>query len=123
MIKKTVTYTDYKGVERTEDFYFNLTKAEITMMELSTQGGLQEKISRIVEKQDGAEIIAIITDLIAKAYGEKSVDGRQFIKSKELSDAFSFTPAYDVIFMELVTNPENAAAFFNGVVPQMAETK
>lgn len=123
MLKKTIKYLDWKGVERTEDFYFNLSKSELTTMELSTEGGLQEKMNRIIEKQDGAEIIKIITDLLKASYGERSADGRQFVKTPDLVEAFSFTPAYDIIFMELVTNPENAAAFFNGVIPQLEEIK
>ncbi len=116
MIKKTVTYTDYNGAERTEDFYFNLSKAEVMEMELSIDGGLAEKIERITAAQNAPEIIKVFKDLILKGYGEKSPDGKRFIKSKELSEAFSQTEAYSEIFMELATNADVAAKFVNGMI-------
>lgn len=117
MIKKTITYKDYNQVERTEDFYFNLSKAEVMEMEMSTSGGLAEMITRIVAAQDQPAIIKIFKDLILKAYGEKSPDGKRFIKSDELSIAFSQTEAYSQLFMELATDAEAASAFVNGIVP------
>lgn len=127
MLKKTITYTDYNGVERKEDFYFNLAKAEIMEMEMSTVGGLAEMIEKIVSTQDTVAIIKIFKDLVLRAYGEKSADGKRFIKSKELSDAFSQTEAYSNLFMELSTDSDAAAAFINGIVPadvskEMAKT-
>lgn len=117
MLKKTITYTDYNGTERTEDFYFNLTKAEIMEMELSTSGGLAESIQRIIDAKDAPAIIAIFKDLVLKAYGEKSPDGKRFIKSDEIATAFSQTEAYSNLFMELATDADAAAKFVNGVVP------
>ena len=117
MLKKTITYTDYNGVERTEDSYFNLTKAEIMEMELTTTGGLAEMINRIIPAKDAPAIITVFKDLILKAYGEKSPDGKRFIKSKELSEAFSQTEAYSILFMELATDADAAAKFINGIVP------
>ena len=99
MLKKTITYTDYDGVQRTEDFYFNLSKAEIAEMELSTAGGLDKTINRIVAEQDGARIIALFKDLVLKSYGKKSDDGRRFIKNQELRDDFAQTEAYSDLFM------------------------
>lgn len=117
MLKKTVVYTDYNGVERKEDFYFNFTKAELTEMELTTTGGLAEMIQKVVDTQDGPQIVTIFKDLVLKAYGEKSLDGKRFIKNQELRDAFSQTEAYSEIFMELATDADAAAKFVNGVVP------
>lgn len=119
MLKKTVTYTDYNGVERTEDFYFNLTKAEITEMELSTEGGLEAMIRKIVAEKNAPAIIKIFKELVLKAYGEKSPDGRRFIKNDEVRDAFSQTEAYSEIFMELATDADAAAAFVNGITPKV----
>lgn len=119
MLKKTFTYTDYNGVERTEDHYFNLSKAELMEMELSTTGGLAEMINKIVAAQDAPAIVKVFKDLVLKAYGQKSPDGRRFIKSKELADEFSQTEAYSQLFMELATNAEAAAQFVNGIVPAM----
>ena len=117
MLKKTMTYTDYNGTERTEDFYFNLTKTEIMEMEMGTVGGLSEMITKIVNAQDAPAIIKIFKDLILKAYGEKSPDGKRFVKSEEISIGFSQTEAYSQLFMELATDAEAAAAFVNGIVP------
>lgn len=121
MLKKDITYTDYNGVERTETKYFNLSKAELMEMELSTVGGFTEMIQKIVAAQDTPSLVKIFKDLILKAYGEKSPDGRRFIKSEEMSTAFSQTEAYSVLFMELATNAEAAAAFVNGIVPSDAK--
>lgn len=120
MLKKTITYSDYNGSERTEDFYFNLTKAEILEMEMGTTGGLAEMIKKIVAAQDAPAIVKVFKDLILKAYGEKSLDGKRFIKNEDLSTAFAQTEAYSQLFMELATNADAAAAFVNGVIPQEA---
>lgn len=123
MLKKTITYPDYNGGSRTEDFYFNLTQAEVTEMELSVDGGLVEMINRIVAAQDGKQIIATFKDIILRAYGEKSPDGKRFVKSQELRDAFAQTEAYSILFMELATNADAAAAFINGIVPAQTEKR
>ena len=117
MLKKTVTYVDYNGVERTEDFYFNLSKAEVTEMELSVEGGFSKMLEEIVKSNDNVRIIELFKEMVLKAYGEKSADGRRFIKSKELSEAFSQTEAYSEIFMELALDEKAAPAFVNGIMP------
>lgn len=117
MIKKTITYSDFNGNERTEDFYFNLTKAEITKMELSTKGGLAEMIQRIVAAQDTPAIIEVFEDLIKRSFGVKTPDGRGFVKRNEDLEAFMSTEAYSQLFMELATDSDAAAKFVNGVVP------
>lgn len=117
MLKKTITYTDYNGVERTEDFYFNLTKADLLEMEMGTTGGFAEMIQKIVNAQDAPAIIKIFKDLILKAYGEKSADGKRFIKTDEVRDAFAQTEAYSQLFMELATDSDAAAKFVNGIMP------
>ena len=118
MLKKTITYKDYNDVERTEDFYFNLSKAEAMEMELSITGGLTEMIKKIIAAQDTPTIIATFKQIILKAYGEKSPDGRRFIKSEELSKAFSETEAYSILYMELATDANAAAEFVKGIVPK-----
>lgn len=117
MLKKLIKYTDYDGRERSENFYFYMSKAELMEMELSTVGGMQNLIQLIIDKQDIPKIMEAFKTIILKAYGEKSPDGRRFVKSQELSEAFSQTEAYSNLFMELITNAEAAAAFINGIVP------
>ncbi len=121
MLAKTITYKDYNGLERTETFYFNLTEAEVAEMELTTDGGLSDMITKIVEAKDIPAIIKVFKDLILKAYGEKSADGRRFIKNDEVREAFSQTEAYSKLFMELAFDADKAAAFVNGIAPNQSE--
>lgn len=118
MLKKTITYTDYNGTERTENFYFNLSKAELMDMQLGTVGGFDTMIQNIIDAKDVPTLMKIFKDIIFKAYGEKSADGKRFVKSEEISKAFSETEAYSVLFMELITDAKAAAAFINGLIPQ-----
>lgn len=118
MLKKTIKYTDYNGVDREEDFYFNLSKAEVMEMELTTDGGFAEMIQKIINAQDVPSIVKVFKEFILKAYGEKSPDGKHFVKSEEISKAFSQTEAYSALFMELATNADAASNFVNGVIPK-----
>lgn len=117
MYKKTITYTDYFGVERTEDFYFNLSESELMQLQLSTQKGFYNEMQALVDSHDGPKIMDAFNQIILKAYGEKSDDGRRFIKSPEISKAFTETPAYDKFFMEIIEDPKAASEFINGIVP------
>lgn len=119
MLKKTITYTDYNGNERTEDFYFNLTKAELAEAQLSVEGGYKERLNKIMGAKDQPSIIKAFKDLVLRAYGEKSDDGRRFMKSKEISDNFACTEAYNILFMELATNAEKASEFVNAIMPKI----
>lgn len=123
MLKRTIEYENYDGVTVKEDFYFNLSRSEITMMEMEEDGGLSAKLKAIVDKKDGKLIMKTFRDILLRSYGEKTPDGRRFMKSEEISKAFSETPAYDAIFVELVTNPEKALDFINQVMPNEAIQK
>lgn len=118
MLKKRIKYTDYDGNEREEDFYFNLSKAELVELELTTDGGLEQMIQKITDTRDMPKLIELFKRLILMSYGEKSENGKRFIKSKELSDAFAQTEAYSELFMELATDDKAASEFVNGIVPQ-----
>jgi hypothetical protein len=120
MLKKTMTYTDFDGNERTEDFYFNLTKAEVMEMEMSETGGYSKLLEKIVAEQDSRKIIKNFKELILKSYGEKSLDGKKFVKSTELSEGFAQTNAFNDLAVELYTNAESAAAFVNAIIPQVS---
>ena len=117
MLKKIITYTDYNGVERTEPFYFNLSKAELMEMELGVTGGMTEMLNKIINAKDGPSLMKTFKEMIMKSYGIKSDDGKRLIKSEELSIAFTQTEAYSVLFMELVTDDKAAADFVNGIIP------
>ena len=120
MLKKNIKYVDYDGNARAEDFYFNLNKAEIVELELGTTGGLTKTLEKIVQEKDNKRIVEYFKVIILKAYGEKSADGRRFIKSQELRDSFEQTEAYAELFMELSSNAKAAADFISGIVPKEA---
>jgi hypothetical protein len=121
VLKKTIKYTDFNGVEREEDFYFNLTKTEVAEMEFSITGGMKHKIDKIVSLEDNVEIMRIFKDIIMSSYGVKSDDGKRFEKSEELSIGFTQMNAYDELFMEIASDAKAAAAFVNGILPDLTE--
>lgn len=121
MFKKTITYTDYDDVERTEDLYFNLTKSELLEMDYSATGGMEKMIRSIVSAQDTKRIMEIFKDIILKSYGEKSLDGKRFVKVRDghrLSDDFAETGAYDALFMELISSEDAMSEFIRNIVPK-----
>lgn len=123
MVVEKIKYTDFNGLEREEEFMFNLTEAEITEMELTTDGGLSDSIKKIIAAQDTPEIIKVFKMLLLKSYGEKSADGRRFVKSEKLSEEFSQTNAYSQLFMKLATDDKAAVAFINGIMPDSMQEK
>lgn len=118
MLTKKMTYTDLNGVERTEEAMFGLRKSELLEMELSSYGGMTGMLQKIIEEKDQLKLVALFKSIIFKAYGEKSSDGRRFIKSEELSTAFSQTAMYDELYTELVTNTQAAIDFLVGIMPE-----
>ena len=121
MLRKKIKYVDFNDVEREEEYYFNISKAELMEMEFGTTGGFSEMVKRIVEAQDQPTLMKIFKDFILKAYGEKSADGKRFMKKDEfgrpLSANFEQSEAYSVLYMELITNADAASELINGVVP------
>lgn len=122
MFKKTIKYTDFDGVERKEDFYFNLTKAELLEMQMSMDGGLKGYLERIVKTQSQPELIKMFKEIIMRAYGEKSPDGKRFMKNDEIRQNFECTEAYSELFMELATDSDAAAEFVNALLPADFQT-
>ncbi len=118
MLAETITYTDYNDEERTETYYFNLSKAELIEMEVGTTGGLSSMLEKIISAKDVPTLSKMFKDLILKSYGVKSPDGRRFIKSDELSTEFSQTPAYSQLYVDLALDSEKAARFVNGIFPR-----
>lgn len=121
MRKETITYTDYNNVTRTEDFFFNLNEAELTALQYGVDGGLKEMLERIVKSNDNKQIMACFHELIAKSYGEKSPDGRRFVKSKELSEAFMQTEAYNELMLCFMTDANYSAGFINDVLADVTK--
>jgi hypothetical protein len=118
LLKKTITYEDFNGTQRTEDFYFHLSRADLVEMQLSKQGGLDKWLQNIIDSEDGAMIMSEFKKLILDSYGQKSDDGKRFIKTQELRDEFLASEAYSVLFMELCTQQDKAAEFVNGLLPK-----
>ena len=116
MHKETITYNDLNGVQRTEDFYFNLSKPEIVKMQVSAKGGDDVQLKSISASANGALIMEFFENFIKSSYGEKSEDGRRFMKSEEISRSFMETPAYEVLFEKLVTDSNAASIFVNRVM-------
>ena len=113
----TKTYKDWNDVERTEDFRFNLTKAALMEMQYEQEGGMREYLQKIIDAKDQKELMRMFKDLVLRAYGEKSDDGKYFIQNEETKARFAATPVYSEIFMELSTDSEKASAFVNGIMP------
>lgn len=118
MLKKTITYEDLNGKEVTETHYFHLTQADVVEMQLSEKGGLEKHLERVIASEDGAEIIRVFKDLIAKSYGKRSEDGARFVKSEQELALFMDSEAYSTLFMTLVTDAAVAAEFVNGILPK-----
>ena len=121
MLAKKITYTDYDGNERTETFYFNLSKAELIEMQLSVDGGMEKELQRMIDTRDVTKLAASFKRVILKAYGEKSPDGKRFVKSPELSEAFMQTEAYSDLFTELMTDANKASEFMNSIIPKIPD--
>jgi hypothetical protein len=122
MLKKTITYEDFNGETVSEDFFFHLSKAELVELELSHEGGLSESLAKIVAVEDGKAIVAEFKNIILGSYGQRSTDGKRFVKNQLLRDEFESSEAYSVLFMELVTDVDSAINFINGIIPAgMAE--
>lgn len=116
MIAKTVKYTDFNGNEREERLYFNLSKTELTKMQVGMEGGFDKYIKGVVESGNHAKLIEIFDELIIKAYGQKSEDGSRFIKSKTAQEEFAQSVAYDELFMEIASDEKAAVEFMNGIL-------
>lgn len=119
MLKKTIKYEDYEGIIREEDFYFNLSKAEVIRW-LTTSGDytLDKVLEKLSKERNGKEIMKIFEDLIHLSYGKKSIDGRRFEKTEDIWKEFYETEAYSELFMELVTDAKKASDFVNKIIPK-----
>lgn len=117
MLAKEITYTDYNGTKRTETFYFNLSRAELMRMEMTSETSLRDKLIAMVKEQDRVKLYKYFEWLVLKSYGEKSDDGKHFRKSEEISEAFSSTEAFSELLIELCSGEDKVLAFVNGIMP------
>jgi hypothetical protein len=118
MLTRTINYTDFNGNQQSDIYHFNLTKTELATLEASYEGGIEQRIQAIVNANDRKALIDEFQKIILAAYGEKSEDGKRFVKTDELREIFTQTAAYDALFMELASDEDAAAAFIKGVLPQ-----
>ena len=125
MLKKTITYEDYLGNVRTEDFYFNLSQTELSDMQMSVEGGLNVLLDKMIQAKDNKEIYNTFVKIVCAAYGELSPDGRYHIKEDDeghkLYKKFKQSPAYDVLMDEICQNEGTIAEFCNGIIPKRAK--
>lgn len=119
MVKKTITYENFEGEKVTEEFYFNLTKAEVAMLDLSFNGKLEDYVKQITESQDAEKIVRLFTSIIIAAYGEKTPDGKRFYKTPEMAYYFEHSEPYSVLLEELVTSEGAATSFIQGILPKV----
>lgn len=123
MIKERLNYIDFDGVERTEDFWFNLSETEIVQMQTSVKGGFTAMLKKIIEAEDETKLMPLVEEIILKSYGEKSSDGRRFKKSKELSEEFKQTEAYNQLFMKFLKDADAFTTFVNGLNSKVTKTR
>lgn len=121
MIKITETYKDYNGVTRTEEFNFHIKRSELIEMEYTTPGGLSGMLDNLIQASDTPELIKTFKDIVLKAYGKISPDGRRFMKTPEIRQEFAETEAYSQIFMRLAMDAKAASEFVNGIIPELTE--
>ena len=118
MLKRTINYEDFDGNETSDIHYFNLSKPELLEMEVEYEGGMGKMLQSIVDAKNDKEIIAQFKDLVLRAYGVKSDDGKRFIKSDKLREEFSQTAAYQSLFMELAMDDKAAVEFLTAALPK-----
>jgi hypothetical protein len=127
LLKRDITYENpFTGGQVTETHYFHISKTDLVEMELEEHGntyvkdgeeltGMQAKLQRIVDSEDGKAIMAEFKDIIRRAYGRK--EGERFRKSQEIWDDFAASEAFSQLLWELCTQAEAASDFVNGIVP------
>lgn len=118
MLKRDITFEDYNGDTVTETFYFNLSKPELIEMEVEYKEGFGAMIKKVINTKDHKTLMALFKQIVLKAYGVKSDDGRRFIKNEQLREEFSQTGAYEVLYMELATKDDAAVVFLKGILPR-----
>lgn len=123
MLTKRITYVDYNGNERTENFEFNLNRVEALDFALSIDGDLTEYVRKSVEEDNKAALIKMVKDIVLRSYGKKSEDGRRFMKSDEITRSFIETEAYSVLMTELISDSGESAKFINGVLEEIKANK
>lgn len=121
MIKKTIAFTNYLGEKETGDFYFNLSKGELVMMQMSAidqqTESFQDKVEKIGKRLQGKALMEMFQEIIELSYGVRSTDGKNFIKKAEHFEEFKSSDAYSELIVELCSSAEGAAAFINGLIP------
>lgn len=129
MLKKTIVYTNpFTNIEVKEDHYFHISKADLLKMEMEenkttytdkngeTLTGLRARLTRIMEAENGKEMVKEFEDLIRLAYGKRQRD--LFHKSQEIWDNFKSSAAYESFFFEVCTDTDKMTEFINGIIPR-----
>lgn len=122
MYRKKITYTNFNGEVVEKEFYFNLTPAEVTEMDLSEEGGLEARIKKIINERDTTKIYPMLKNIVLMSYGVRSLDGDRFEKSEAMSEAFSHTNAFSDLMMSFFEDIHNAVDFMNGISPKNSKS-
>lgn len=117
MYTKKITYTDWLGNERTEEFNFTITKAALMEMQFEREGGMREYLQRIIDAKNRKELMEMFKDLVLRAYGEISEDGKYFIQDDNTKKRFASSPVYSMLFMKMTDDADFAKEFVNGILP------
>lgn len=130
MLIKPITYEDFfDGSVHTENYYFNITKTELTEMKYSElMNQLNELLDRFKKADKSAplsndlvrDLIAVTKIFVMKAYGVR--DGNKFVKKPELLDEFMDSPAWDALFTEFFLGDDSEAVlkFLKAIFPKEA---
>lgn len=123
MLTKTITYTDFNDNERTEDFYFHLSEREVMNLHTKYDGGLDGAMEAMVQANDIHEILTVLQEIILLSYGVKSADGKSFIKSDEVKQQFEYSAAFSELYLELLSDEQNAVDFIKNLLPTKAQKR
>lgn len=120
MLVKTISYTDFAGVEKTKDLYFHLGKVDVLKLQYSVGAGKSylDELTRLIEEKDYGAIIASIEEVLLLSYGELSSDNEHFVKDSEKTKLFRNSPMFDTIFFEFLEDPSKFMDFFKGILPK-----
>lgn len=118
MYIKKIKFKDFNDNEREQDFYFNLRKDELAKLTAKYGQNFEQRVRNMAMNDDKAGLYKLFEDLIKSSYGSKSEDGLHFRKSDEIWNDFYDSPAYEALFMEIMTDSDVATAFFKGIMPK-----
>ena len=117
MQKLTVQYQNFDGDLETEDLYFHLNIKELQEME-NWDVPLTKRIAKLTKTEDGKEAFELMRDIVEAAYGERSADGKRFVKNPEVLKNFTQGLAYDEVIISFIDGTTDLGKFVEGLLPK-----